>query len=120
MNIKERDYLLDLQKILSKVPFPHDGMGEKTLSIPGFIEYVEDQRALVPMIQQLLNGMIIKDNIRRYPDIGGDYEEGWDYHDPSLTLKAIEKWFELRIKQKWEGGNRYELKRIYDEMRAAR
>ena len=120
MKISERDNLLELQKILSKMPFPSDGMGAKTASMLGHIQYAEDMHALVPMVQQALMGMVTLDNIRRYPEIASDYEEGWDYHDPSLTLQAIDKWIELRVSQKWENANRYELKRIYDEMRAIR
>ena len=79
MKIKERDMLLDLHAILAKVPFPHDGM-------------------------------VMVDNLNRYPDLveAEEYEEGWDYHDPALTLKAI---------QGWQKPDRYGLKRIYKDLR---
>lgn len=115
MKIKERDMLLDLHAILTKVPFPHDGMGMKTASMAGFANYSEDMHALVPMIQQFLMGMVMVDNLNRYPDLVE--EEGWDYHDPALTLKAIQGWIKVRVSQNWKNPNRYGLKRIYKDLR---
>lgn len=118
MKIKERDMLLDLFSILTKVPFPHDGMGEKTASAKGAFDYSEDMHALVPMIQQLLMGMVTVDNLNRDPNLRDEYEEGWDYHDPALTLKAIQNWIKMRIDQRWESPSRYGLKGIYERLRA--
>lgn len=117
MKIKERDLLLDLHVILTKVPFSHDGTGAKTASIKGAFTFSEDMHAIIPMVQQFLMSMVIADNLNRYPDLKEEYEEGWDYHDPGLTLKAIQVWLELRISQGWKNPNRYGLKRIYDELR---
>ena len=117
MKIKERDYLIELQKILSKVPFPHSGMGMKTASTSGFVAYSEDMGGLIPMIKQVLNGIVFIDNIRRYPDLADEYEEGWDYHDPGLTIQAIQEWLKFRVSQKWENPDRYELKKIYERVR---
>ena len=119
MKIKERDMLLDLHTVLTKVPFPHDGMGMKTASMAGFVNYSEDMHALVPMVQQFLMGIVTVDNLNRHPDLveTEEYEEGWDYHDPALTLKAIQGWIEVRVSQNWENPNRYGLKRIYKNLR---
>ena len=118
MKIKERDLMMDLGAILTKVPFPHDGMGSKTSSVEGHLDYSEDMHALIPMIQQLLMGMTTVDNLRRFPELADEYQEGWDYHDPALTLKAIQEWLKMRVSQKWESPDRYGLKRIYEELRA--
>lgn len=116
MKLKERDLLLELHTILTKVPFPHDGGALKTARIDGYVGYQEDMRALVPMIQKILMGMVTIDNLIRYPDLKNELEEGWDYHEPQLVLAAIKKWLALRNSQKWQQSDRYALQRIYKEM----
>ena len=94
-------------------------MGEETASLEGAFAYSEDMHALVPMIQQFLMGMVMVDNLNRYPDLveAEEYEEGWDYHDPALTLKAIQGWIEMRDSQGGQKPDRYGLKRIYKDLR---
>lgn len=84
----------------------------------GFAEFSEDMQALFPMIQQLLMGMAIVENIRRYPEEKEEYEEGWDYHDPSVTMKAIQEWIKVRNSQGWEKPSRYALREIYESIRS--
>jgi len=119
MNTNERDILLRLNNILTRVPFPNDGMGAKTASIDGYVEYQEDMRALVPMIQKVIMGAVWLDNIRREPEIKEELFEGLDYDNPSLVLDAIEQWMALRNSQKWRNPDRYGIKRIYDKIREA-
>jgi len=119
MNTNERDILLRLNNILTRVPFPNDGMGAKTASIDGYIEYQEDMRALVPMMQKVIMGAVWIDTIRREPEIKEELFEGLDYDNPLLVLDAIEQWIMLRNSQKWRNPDRYGIEKIYDKIREA-
>lgn len=118
MNNTERDILLRIHTIITKIPAAADGGGSQSATMAGFVGFSEDMRTVLPYVQKAIMGLVTISNLKRYPEIRGEFEEGFDYHDPALVLAAIERWIARRIEQKWQDPDRYELDRIYKAIRA--
>lgn len=120
MRQSEIEMLTAFQIALSKVPFPTAGSGTQSATPVGFVWYSEDMRQFVPMAQKFCAGMVYQSHFRKDPDMKEYYEEGWDYHDPALVLRAIQEWIKVRGAQNWQSPPRGCLDDIYKKMREER
>lgn len=107
MNRKDKERLRRLYSLMDAVPFA--GGSTASLTVAGLAGYEQDMRAFIPAVRQIMYG-ILADGL-------DDWEEGIDYHDPDLSLDALEAWIEKRKCENWQEASDYSFRHFYDDFR---
>lgn len=101
MNQKEKEQLVRLHDLMSSVPFP-TGMGMKTASMEGFVNYASDCREFNPWLSRIMTAILMKDTFRRMKgDPYFDPAEAEAADDPNDLLDAAESWVKRRKRDSW-------------------
>lgn len=110
MNKKDRERLGRLYQLIDAVPFASGGTA--SLTVAGLAGFEQDMKAFIPAVRQAIYGLLVNGF--------EDWEEGVDYHDPDLTLDALEAWIEKRKGEQWQGADGDSFKRFYEDFRDSR
>jgi Flp pilus assembly CpaE family ATPase len=91
--VKHRSRLVRVYSILGAVPFPQGG--SHTATIASHTGYTEDMRQVLPVVQEVLLGMMATQRGN------AALREDEDYRNPDALLDALEAWVRLRQGQQW-------------------
>jgi hypothetical protein len=91
---KERSRLIAMWKLSSAVPFPKNGLGAATSSMRGMVIYQADMREFIQGVNLFYQGVLMEGR--------GGLEEGIDYENPDLIIRALQSWVKCRQQHDWD------------------